>query len=255
MSETLMMIHGMYCCGWHWRNYEAFFNTRGYRCLSPTLRYHDMGERNFPHPELGATSLLDYAQDMENQISKLPRKPIIMGHSMGGLIAQILGSRGRAKALVLLAPASPRGINPIRWTVIRSFWTYLGVNGFWKKPLHLSFETAMYAAFNLLPVEDRKANYERCVYESGRAAAEMGFWMFDPKGASKVDASAVTCPVLVVSGTKDRMTPPSVVRKVAKKYQGSTYKEFQNHAHWMIGEPGWEKIAGFIDDWLSSNIE
>jgi len=254
MSETIVMIHGMWCCGWHWNNYEAFFSARGYTCYSPTLRYHNTGPKAPPHPKLGFTSLLDYAQDIENQVLKLDQKPIIMGHSMGGLIAQIIGSRGRAKALVLLAPASPGGINPIKLTVIKSFWKFLADLEFWKKPLSLSFETAVYAAFNLLPLEEQKAIYERCGYESGRAAAEIGFWMFDPKGASKVDESTVTCPVLVISGTEDRMTPPSVVRKVAKKYKGSTYKEFKNHAHWMIGEPGWEKVAEFIANWLSSNI-
>jgi pimeloyl-ACP methyl ester carboxylesterase len=56
---------------------------------------------------------------------------------------------------------------------------------------------------------------------------------------------------LVVSGAEDRITPASVVRKVADKYKAvSTYKEFENHAHWVIGEPGWEKIAEFVSDWL-----
>ena len=104
---------------------------------------------------------------------------------------------------------------------------------------------------HLLPEEDQKAAYERFVYESGCAATEIGFWLFDSKGASKVDESKVTCPVLVVSGAEDRITPASVVRKVADKYKAvSTYKEFENHAHWVIGEPGWEKIAEFVSDWL-----
>jgi len=82
------------------------------------------------------------------------------------------------------------------------------------------------------------------VYESGRAAAEIGFWLFDRKMASSVDASKVTCPVLIVAGSEDRITPVSVIRKVQNKYKTvSTYKEFPNHAHWVIGEPGWENIA------------
>jgi pimeloyl-ACP methyl ester carboxylesterase len=105
---------------------------------------------------------------------------------------------------------------------------------------------------HLLPAEDQKAAYERFVFESGRAAAELGFWLFDFKGASKVDKSTVSCPVLVVSGAEDRITPASVVRKVANKYKAvSTYKEFENHAHWVIGEPGWEEIAEFASDWLN----
>ena len=81
---------------------------------------------------------------------------------------------------------------------------------------------------------------------------EIGFWLFDFGGASKVDESKVTCPVLVISGAQDRLTPASVVQKVAKKYKSvSTYKEFENHAHWVIGEPGWEEIAEFVSYWLN----
>jgi alpha-beta hydrolase superfamily lysophospholipase len=89
-------------------------------------------------------------------------------------------------------------------------------------------------------------------YESGWAAAEIGFWLFDSKGAAKVDESRVTCPVLVVAGAEDKITSKSVVRKVAKKYEAvSSYKEFENHAHWVIGEPDWDDIAGYVDEWLN----
>ena len=67
-----------------------------------------------------------------------------------------------------------------------------------------------------------------------------------------MDESKVTCPVLVVAGTEDRITPASVVRKVADKYKAvSTYKEFPDHAHWVIGEPGWQEIAEHVSDWLN----
>ena len=66
-----------------------------------------------------------------------------------------------------------------------------------------------------------------------------------------VDPSRVTCPVLVIAGAEDRITPACVVRKVADKYKAvSTYKEFENHAHWVVGEPGWEEIAKFAADWI-----
>lgn len=109
---------------------------------------------------------------------------------------------------------------------------------------------------HLLHAAEQKAAYDRFVYESGRAASEIGFWLFDFKGASKVDQSNVSCPVLVVSGAEDRFTPASVVRKVANKYKAvSTYKEFENHAHWVVGEPGWEEIAAFVFEWLNQAPE
>jgi pimeloyl-ACP methyl ester carboxylesterase len=171
---------------------------------------------------------------------------------MGGLLAQILGARGLARGLVLLTPASPSGINAMKYSVIKTFWSVLTKWGFWRKPNRISFEASVYAMLHLLPAEEQKAVYDRSVYESGRAAAEIGFWLFDFKGASRVDKSKVNCPVLVVAGAEDRITPASVVRKVANKYKAvSTYKEFENHAHWVIGEPGWEEIAEFVCDWLN----
>jgi len=252
MAETIVMIHGMWGGGWYWENYKNFLEQRGFQCYTPTLRYHDMDPNDKPDLRLGTTSLLDYAQDLEDYIHNLDQKPFLMGHSMGGLLAQILGARGLAKGLVLLTPASPSGINALKYSVIKSFWSVFTKWGFWRNPNRISFEASVYSMLHLLPTEDQKAVYDRIVYESGRAAAEIGFWLLDFKGGSKVDQSNVSCPVLVVSGAEDRITPASVVRKVANKYKAvSTYKEFENHAHWIVGEPGWEEIAEFASDWLN----
>ncbi len=102
MAETVVMIHGMWGSGWYWENFKGFFESKGYQCVVPTLRYHDMDPNGVPDPRLGTTSLLDYAADLEKLIRELHVMSILMGHSMGGLLAQILGSRGLAKALVLL---------------------------------------------------------------------------------------------------------------------------------------------------------
>jgi pimeloyl-ACP methyl ester carboxylesterase len=107
----------------------------------------------------------------------------------------------------------------------------------------------------LLPPEEQRKTYDRFVYESGRAAAEIGYWFLDPKKASKVDESMVNCPVLVIAGSRDKITPASVVHQVAKKYgRVSTYKEFPNHAHWVVGEPGWQEVADFAGEWLDKTI-
>jgi non-heme chloroperoxidase len=251
MSETIVMIHGMWGSGWYWENFKGFFETKGYRCVIPTLRFHDMDPKGIPDPRLGATSLLDYAEDLEKLIRELQVRPILMGHSMGGLLAQILGSRGLAKALVLLTPASPRGIIALKASVIKSFWSGLTTWGFWRKPFRQTFDEAAYSMLNLMPFESQKSIYDQFVYESGRAAFEIGFWLFDSKGAARVDESKVTCPVLIIAGEKDRIVPASVTRKIAEKYKRvSTYKEFPDHSHWVVGEPGWQEIAEYIKEWL-----
>jgi len=251
MNQTIIMIHGMQGGAWYWVNYKKYFEAKGYKCIVPTLRYHDINPKSAPPKELGTTSILDYAADLEKLIKETDGKPILMGHSMGGLIAQILGSRDLAQALVLLTPASPRGIIALTPSVIKSFWSVLFRWAFWKTPVRQTFKEAVYSALHLLPLEQQKQIYERFVYESGRAAFEIGFWLLDGKKATQVDEKKVTCPILVIAGADDRITPAAVVRKVHEKYGDlSTFRELSCHAHWVVGEPGWEDVAELIHDWL-----
>ncbi len=251
MTDTIVMIHGMWGGGWYWQGYKALFQARGYRCVTPTLRYHDVDPAADPDPRLGTTSLLDYLRDLEEEVASLGTDPILMGHSMGGLLAAILASRGHGRALVQLAPAPPRGIFALRPSVIRSFWSGLTTWGSWRKPYRQTLQEAVYSMLHLLSPDEQREAYGRFVYESGRAAHEIGFWLLDSKRASQVDEGKIRCPVLIVAGAEDRITPTATVRRLADRYgPQATYKEFLGHAHWVIGEPGWEEIATFVADWL-----
>jgi pimeloyl-ACP methyl ester carboxylesterase len=250
VAKTLFMIHGMWGGAHLWANYRAFFEGLGYACVTPTLRHHDVDPQASPPEGLGTASLLDYAEDLERQIRSLGEPPVVMGHSMGGLLAQILAARGLCAKAVLLTPAAPRGIVALRPSVIRSFWSGLTTWAFWRKPYRPRFEEAVYAMMHLLSPQEQREAYGKFVHESGRAAFEIGFWLLDSRRAADVDGSRVTCPVLVVGGGLDRITPASVVRRVGEKY-GAQYKEFPGHAHWVLGEPGWEEVAGFAAGWLA----
>ncbi|MCL4477984.1 MAG: alpha/beta hydrolase [Deltaproteobacteria bacterium] len=81
MTDTIVMIHGMWGSSWYRERYKKFFESRGYACITPVLRFHDMNPKAVPTPELGTTSLLDYAEGLEKEIIKLPSKPILIGHS------------------------------------------------------------------------------------------------------------------------------------------------------------------------------
>jgi pimeloyl-ACP methyl ester carboxylesterase len=256
MTKSIVMIHGMWVGGWSWDNFQRFFEERGYDCHTPTLRHHDKEPNDTPDPYLGTTSLLDYAQDLEAYIRDMDEKPLVMGHSMGGLLSQIIASRGIVNGAVLLTPVAPSGINNLKWSTLKALRSIFTKWGFWKKPIRLSFQSLVYAALHLLPETDQKSIYEKCVYDSGRAFFEIAQWYADLKSASKVDETKVKCPVLVVAGKHDRLTPASVVKRVSEKYHPvSTYKEFENHAHFIIGEPGWMKVAEFVADWIERTFE
>jgi pimeloyl-ACP methyl ester carboxylesterase len=232
---------------------KFFFENRGYHCVTTTLRHHDINPMAHPDSMLGKTSLLDYVNDLEQEILQLNMEPIVMGHSMGGLLAQILGSRDLAKALVLLTPAPPSGIMSLSPGTIKCFWNVLAKWGFWKTANRQIFDEAVYSLLHLMPEDQQKIIFDKFVYESGRAASEIGFWFLDSKRASYVDSIKIKCPVLVISGSEDRITPATIVEKIAKKYEPlSTYRSFENHAHWVIGEPGWQEIADYISEWLDN---
>lgn len=251
MPDTIVMIHGMWGGAWCWDNYKSFFENKGYRCLTPILRYHDQSPQDPPNPLLGTVSLLDYAQDVEKIIRELNVKPIIMGHSMGGLISQILASRGLAKGLVLLTSAPPHGIMALKPSVIKAFWSIMTTWGFWRLPIRMPFEPAVESMMHLLSEKEQRETYDKFVYESGRAAFEIGFWLLDKRNAAKVDEQKITCPVLVVTGEEDRITPASVGWQISKKY-GADYKEFPRHAHYVISEPMWEEISEYVYQWLKA---
>ena len=174
-----------------------------------------------------------------------------MGHSMGGLLAQILGSRGLAKAVVLLAPAPPHGamsVNPLLTARnVRVFWSALRQPGFWNKPFRFSYGEIAYGGAQLYGDEERKQEYSQLVYESGRALREIMLGR-----ASAVDESRLTVPVLVIGGRLDKMVPVQTTRKIAKKYgDRCTYKEFPDHSHMVIGEPKWQEVAIYVNEWLN----
>ncbi|MCP3921858.1 MAG: alpha/beta hydrolase [Desulfobacterales bacterium] len=253
MSKTIVMIHGMWSKASFWDNYKSYFEKRGYRCITPTLRFHDMDPGDEPDPALGTVSLQDYADDIEQEIKKLDEEPIIMGHSMGGIITQILGGRGLGKALIMLCPSAPAGVNALNYYSLKTFFGIMWKWGYWRKPFRLSFDKCHYSMFAVMPKEQRKKFYNELIYESGRALWEIGFWLLDRKHASRIDEKKVTVPVMVVAGSKDKMNPPSVMKKIAKKYKTvSTYKEFPNQSHWFILEPGWDSVADYLEGWLEN---
>lgn len=256
MSKTIVMIHGMWGSGDIWDGYKDYFEAQGYKVIAPTLRLHGEKHIKVAPQALGTVSILDYVSDLEKDIRALDEKPIIIGHSMGGLIAQILASRGLAKKLVLLTSAPPAGVMALRPSSTRTFLSVLTTWGFWNKPMRLTFNEAKYGILGLLTPAQQAAEYAKYSFESGQAAFEIAFWQLDGNKATHVDAKAITCPILIISGGKDKIVPASVVKNIAKKYKKNndvTYKEFKKFAHAIHQQKGWQEIAGFVAGWIKTH--
>ena len=215
------------------------------------MRFHDSGRE--PPAALGKTSLIDYASDLEKLIKTLPETPILVGHSMGGLLAQMLAARGLARACVLLAPSAPWGVLPSTLFEVASAQTLLLTGDFFSGPIAPNSRVARANALDKLDKEERRAIYARFVPESGLATFEVMQWALDMRRASHVRARDVACPVLCLVGSDDRINPPSTVSRIAARYQGrALFEQFDGFSHWLIGEEGWEKIAARALGWLDA---
>ncbi len=248
----IVLIHGMWSRAETLESLKKTLINQGHEVFAPTLPYHVPSSN--PPPELGSYRLVDYVRYLSNEIkAKGWKKPTLIGHSMGGWLAQALAAEGLASKIVLFAPAAPRGIFPLG---ISPLYTLLEVPfkwKFWAKPFQPTFRGANFGLSNKIPKEKRKELYNSLNWESGRALFELAFWFFDPFSGNKIDPKKVTCPVLVLAGKEDRIIPKRVTKAVAKRYRNSEYVVFPDHAHWLVDEPGSEKIYTIMFEWLNRN--
>jgi pimeloyl-ACP methyl ester carboxylesterase len=240
----VLFVHGMFGGAWYFEKFQRFFAAHGYPSYAVNVRGHH-GSR--PVADVGTLSVLDYVDDALLAIRSLPSapdgtQPIVIGHSMGGLIAQKVAEAGAASAAVLLCAAPPRGIRVLSVPLLRLAPTF-GVAIFRSRALYPRPSDADHLVFNHIPPAERAALFARFNPESGRAAREMAFSLIP------VDAQRVHCPVLSVSAADDRMVLPSAGRHIAHKYHG-LYEEFPGHGHFIVWEPGWEMVAARVVGWL-----
>ena len=247
----VVMIHGAFCGGWAFADFAGPFVQAGYAVHAPDLRHHDCGLR--PPAALGKTSLVDYADDLEALIAGLGETPILVGHSLGGLLAQMLAARGRARAAILLAPSAPWGVLPTTLFEVASAQALYLAGDFWNRALEPHYAVAAANSLDKLGEEKRRAVYARFVPESGLATFEIMNWALDVKRAAFVKPRDVVCPLLCIAGREDKINPPSTVRAVAARYEGrARFEELPGRSHWLIGEAGWEKLAASILVWLGN---
>lgn len=243
-GRTVMLIHGMWSRPQVWENFRHFFEARGYRVLTPTLRHHDIEPWMRPDPALATTSLVDYADDLETEIVRLDEKPFVIGHSMGGTLAQMLAARGLIGGATLLATAHCAPVFALPPSLVTIFLREIMLTPFWRRTFLPSYKAMRGLVLNGLNESDARNLYASLIAESGRSFFELAFWYLDRRRAALIDPARVACPLLLLTGVDDRLTPLSTARRTAEHYgRKARLEALSGHAHWLPGEPGWERIA------------
>lgn len=249
MRAHVLMVHGMCCTGEVWTGFRSFFEARGATVHTPTLR-PEQRTRTRPPRELHTLSFDDYVADLEADIARIEaasgEKPYVIGHSMGGLLAQALAERDRVRAAVLISPSAPAGARTLSASLM---WGVVGFGAIFKltpRAILPERRFADRAVLNVMPTDEREAAWAGMVHESGRAFLDLG--------TRAIDESRIRVPMLTVAAGADRLVPADLVRQTAKKYArvGGELKEYAHHGHWLYAEPRWEEAANDIYQWLSS---
>ncbi|MGB0435721.1 MAG: alpha/beta hydrolase [Mycobacterium sp.] len=256
METQAVLVHGTNAGPWTMANFEQHFADLGWRCLSPAYRHHDKAGSADTEDLLTGVSISDYVEDIAAVVSELETEPVIVGHSLGGVIAQKLAARGLARAIVLLNGSVNWGVLPTTEDERALAKSLMSAGPFWEGTLLPDFDTMSKFGLNMLDPAEQRRVFDRLGPESGRVMFELLFWIFDENQTTRIDYQNITCPVLMVSGSEDLAIPPSTSRVIAQRHgPNATFHEAQGFGHYLTLEPNWRQVADLCAGWLADTVK
>jgi pimeloyl-ACP methyl ester carboxylesterase len=253
-SNTIVLIHGMYQNSYSWIKWKDHFEKEGYKVYTPSYPYH------IGHPkalndsidprlaDLTFKPVLDYISAF---IDSLPEKPIVIGHSIGGLIMQKLVEAGKAEMGIALASANPPGISVVNWRYLRS--NFRMVSPFRRRDIVCrpaeEYRWLNYTFFNTLNDSMAKVEIDRFFVPESRKLAKS-----TAKECAPIDFSKPHVPMLFISGEKDNDLPPPLIYRNYKAYSHkesvTSYYQFPGKSHYIASEPGFEDVINYVSNWI-----
>ena len=251
-SKTIVFIHGMYMNPLCWEKWLDYYQAKGYHCLAPAWPGRDQPvdtlRKRHPDPQLGKLTLSDVVAHITETIKALDDKPILIGHSMGALIVQLLLQRDLAAAGVAIDSAPPMGVLTTRWSFLKANWPHITPFVSQSSPIEMTFERFQYTFVNTLPLADQKSAYEKYVLPESRRVPRESL-------TARVDFKKPHPPLLLIAGSADNIIPASLNQTNYAKYKASPsttdFKEFAGRTHFIIGQQGWEQVADYVLAWLN----
>jgi len=256
-SNPIVLIHGLWMTSLCWEGWIKRFTANGYRVIAKSwpgmdVTIEELRRDPSPIASLGITEIVAH---YETIIRELDSPPLIIGHSFGGLITQILLDRGLGASGVAIAPAPVKGILFLPFSTLRVSFPALSNPANNHRAVPLTPEQFHYAFTNNLSEEESLAVYERyAVAGPDHVLFQAALANFNPHAATTVDfQNDERAPLLLISGGKDHVSPASVVESNFRLYEKSSaiteYKEFPERTHYTLGQDGWEELADYALNW------
>jgi pimeloyl-ACP methyl ester carboxylesterase len=257
-AETIVLIHGMWMTPLSWEHWVNHYTDRGHRVLAPAWPGLDKEPeelRRDPSP-LRGIDITEVVDHYDKIIRGLDSPPIIIGHSFGGLFAQLLLDRGLGAAGVALGTAAPKGVLRLPYSTLRAAWPALRSPTNLKKETPLTPKQFHWCFTNALSSEDSDSVYRRYyIPGSARPFFQAGLANFNPSAKTRVNyKNPARPPLLMATGTLDRICPPSVsesnFKQQRKAPSATEHKEYPGRSHWP-GQDGWEEVADYLLNWTT----
>ncbi len=256
-SKTVVFVTGAFVNHSCWDDWKKYFESKGYITYAPAWPFKDastaeLRKRQPNDTDLAALTLKEVIDSYINFIKKLPEKPIVIGHSLGGCMTQVITNRDLAAAGVAIHPVPTLGVIPYEFSFLKAGWKSLGFFTSTKKTYLMSFKDWQYAFVNGMPLAEQKAAYDKVTIPESKTVARGGL-----TSAVKVDYEKPHPPLLIIAGSKDHIIPAHLNRRNFKRYKknGSVldYKEFEGNNHFVLGLPNWKQTADYILDWIKAH--
>ncbi len=239
-GADVLCIPGLFAGSWVFEGLLPLLAERGHNASAISLRGHPPLP---PMRDIGRQTISDFYSDAAAAAGTLDR-PVVIGHSMGGLLALMLAANGLARAAVLMSPAPSRGIPALSVAIVTRMARYLPALLFSRPylPVAEHFDALV---LNALPPEERAAQRARFTADSGRASRDIAL------GVHAIPREQVRVPMLVVGAEDDRFIPLGTSQRMAQKYDAELYVA-KGHGHFLLAEPGWQREATVILDWIDA---
>jgi pimeloyl-ACP methyl ester carboxylesterase len=254
----VVFVHGLWLLASSWDRWATVFEAAGYSALTPGWPDdpETVQEANADPDVFAGKSIGDIADHIDEIIHLLDRKPAVIGHSFGGLLAQIIAGRGLAAVTVAVDPAPFRGVLPLPISALRSASPVLANPANRSRAVPLTFEQFRYGFANAVSEEEAKELYETyAVPGSGEPVFQAAAANLNPWSEAKVDTKNTDRgPLLIISGEKDHTVPWAVANSSYKRQQGNKAVteiiEIKGRGHALTIDSGWREVAdaalGFV---------